>query len=83
VLVEEIGGVYEESAAPIKKLRKPVVCMIGGIFAPPGKQMGHAGAIVEGNIGTAQTELKASTDAGAYHAKTFINIPEILQSLGV
>ena len=84
VLVGEIGGVYEERAAPaIRKLSKPVICMIGGIFAPLGKRMGHAGAIVEGNIGTAQSKLKALVDAGAYPAKTFMNIPEILQSLGV
>jgi succinyl-CoA synthetase alpha subunit len=83
VMVGEIGGVYEERAAPtIKKMSKPVICMIGGIFAPPGKRMGHAGAIVEGNIGTAQSKLESLTKAGAYHAKTFMDIPEILQRLG-
>lgn len=84
VMVGEIGGVYEErAAATISKMNKPVICMIGGVFAPPGKRMGHAGAIVEGNMGTAQTKLKVLTDAGAHQAKTFMEIPEILQRLGI
>jgi len=84
VMVGEFGGVYEERAASkLKNMSKPVICMIGGLFAPPGKRMGHAGAIVEGNIGTAQSKLEALTKAGAYHAKTFMDIPEILQKLGV
>jgi succinyl-CoA synthetase alpha subunit len=84
VMVGEIGGVYEErAAATISKMSKPVICMIGGVFAPPGKRMGHAGAIVEGNMGTAQTKLKVLTDAGAHQAKTFMEIPEILQRLGI
>ena len=84
VMVGEIGGVYEERAARmLNKMSKPVICMIGGLFAPPGKRMGHAGAIVEGNIGTAQSKLEALTKAGAHHAKTFMDIPEILQRLNV
>lgn len=84
VMVGEIGGVYEERAAgKIKELTKPVICMIGGMFAPPGKRMGHAGAIVEGSIGTAQTKLEALTRAGAYPARTFMEIPEILSKLNV
>lgn len=84
VMVGEIGGVYEErAAATISKMRKPVICMIGGVFAPPGKRMGHAGAIVEGNMGTAQMKLKVLTDSGAHQAKTFMEIPEILQRLGI
>jgi len=84
VMVGEIGGVYEErAAATIRKLSKPVICMIGGIFAPPGKRMGHAGAIVEGKMGTAQSKLEALTRAGAYHAKTFMDIPEVLQKLNI
>jgi succinyl-CoA synthetase alpha subunit len=84
VMVGEIGGVYEERAAKmLHKMSKPVVCMIGGLFAPPGKRMGHAGAIVEGNIGTAQSKLEALTKAGALHARTFMDIPEILTRLGV
>ncbi len=82
VLVGEIGGVYEEMAKPtIEKMKKPVIGMVGGLFAPPGKRMGHAGAIVEGEMGTAQSKLKALEEAGAYIAKTFLNIPKILERL--
>jgi len=84
VMVGEIGGVYEERAAKtIKHLSKPVICMIGGVFAPPGKRMGHAGAIVEGVMGTAQSKLDALTKAGAHQAKTFMDIPEILTRLNI
>ena len=84
VMVGEIGGVYEERAVPfIKKMSKPVICMIGGLFAPPGKRMGHAGAIVEGVMGTAQSKIAALTGAGAYQAKTFMDIPDILTRLGI
>ncbi|MEE9555179.1 MAG: succinate--CoA ligase subunit alpha [candidate division Zixibacteria bacterium] len=84
VMVGEIGGVYEERAAKIiSKLSKPVICMIGGVFAPPGKRMGHAGAIVEGVMGTANSKLEALTKAGAHQAKTFMDIPEILEKLKV
>lgn len=84
VLVGEIGGVYEERAAEtIKKLSRPVICMIAGVFAPPGKRMGHAGAIVEGSMGTAESKLEALTSAGAYPARTFMEIPEILSKLNI
>ncbi len=84
VLTGEIGGVYEERACDtISKMKTPVIAMVGGIFAPPGKRMGHAGAIVEGRMGTAKEKLDAMADAGAHAAKTFKDIPEILQKLGV
>ncbi|MCC6962741.1 MAG: succinate--CoA ligase subunit alpha [candidate division Zixibacteria bacterium] len=84
VMAGEIGGVYEERAKDtISKMKKPVVVMIGGVFAPPGKRMGHAGAIVEGNMGTAESKLKVLESAGAHRAKTFLDIPRILKSLGV
>lgn len=84
VLAGEIGGVYEEIAAPtISQMSKPVVAIIGGVFAPAGKRMGHAGAIVEGEMGTAQSKIRALKSAGAHIAKTFKDIPEILQRLGV
>ncbi len=84
VMTGEIGGVYEERAcSAIKKMKTPVIAMIGGIFAPPGKRMGHAGAIVEGKMGTAKEKLEALADAGAHPARTFKDIPQILQKLGV
>ncbi len=84
VLVGEIGGVYEERSVPVvKAMTKPVIFMVGGVFAPPGKRMGHAGAIVEGNLGTAQSKIEALNNAGAYHARTFMDIPEILKRLGI
>jgi succinyl-CoA synthetase alpha subunit len=84
VLVGEIGGVYEEKAKEtINKMKKPVIAMVGGLFAPPGKRMGHAGAIVEGEMGTAQSKLKALEESGAHIAKTFLDIPEILKKLAI
>ncbi|MFH2034814.1 MAG: succinate--CoA ligase subunit alpha [Candidatus Zixiibacteriota bacterium] len=84
VMTGEIGGVYEERACDtITKMKTPVIAMIGGIYAPPGKRMGHAGAIVEGKMGTAQEKLDALAKAGAHPAKTFKDIPEILKKLGV
>lgn len=84
VMVGEIGGVYEERAREtISRMKTPVIVMIGGVFAPPGKRMGHAGAIVEGNMGTAESKLKVLEEAGAHRAKTFLDIPQILKKLGV
>jgi len=84
VLTGEIGGVYEERACEqISNMSTPVIAMIGGIFAPPGKRMGHAGAIVEGKMGTAKEKLDALAGAGAHPAKTFLEIPKILKKLGV
>jgi len=84
VMCGEIGGVYEERAvSTIKKIKTPVICMIGGVFAPVGKRMGHAGAIVEGSMGTARSKLRVLEEAGAYPAKTFTEIPKILKSLNV
>jgi len=84
VMVGEIGGVYEERAREtIARMKTPVIVMIGGVFAPPGKRMGHAGAIVEGSMGTAESKLKVLEEAGAHRAKTFLDIPQILKKLGV
>jgi len=84
VMCGEIGGVYEELATEtISKMKTPVLAMIGGIFAPPGKRMGHAGAIVEGKMGTAQDKLDALAEAGAHPCRTFLDIPKILKELGV
>jgi succinyl-CoA synthetase alpha subunit len=84
VMTGEIGGVYEEKAAEvIPKMKKPVLVMIGGLYAPPGKRMGHAGAIVEGRMGTAKEKLDMLAAAGAHPCKTFQEIPETLKKLGV
>ena len=84
VMTGEIGGVYEEHACDtIAKMKTPVLAMIGGVYAPPGKRMGHAGAIVEGKMGTAQEKLDALAAAGAHPCKTFEDIPKTLKKLGV
>ncbi len=66
VVVGEIGGTAEEEAAEYIKrhVTKPVVAYVAGRTAPPGKRMGHAGAIIQGNRGTAASKVKAFEDAG-------------------
>ncbi|HET7384280.1 MAG TPA: succinate--CoA ligase subunit alpha [Pseudolabrys sp.] len=65
VIVGEIGGAMEEDAANYaKKMRKPMVAFIAGAAAPPGKKMGHAGAIVTGNAGSYASKRKALEAAG-------------------
>ncbi|MFH0777512.1 MAG: succinate--CoA ligase subunit alpha [Candidatus Eisenbacteria bacterium] len=84
VLVGEIGGVYEEMVPPrMARMSKPVIAMVAGLHAPKGKRMGHAGAIIEGQMGTATEKLKALQKAGAHVARTFLDIPAILGKLGV
>ncbi len=81
VLAGEIGGVYEEVAAPfISQMKKPVVAFIAGVVAPQGKRLGHAGAIIEGEMGTAESKIKALQEAGASIAKTLSEIPELLKN---
>ena len=67
MLIGEIGGAEEERATTFiaDKMSKPVVAYIAGVTAPPGRTMGHAGAIISGSSGTAQVKIDALTAAGA------------------
>jgi succinyl-CoA synthetase alpha subunit len=80
VLIGEIGGTDEEDAALLieKHVSKPVVAFIAGQTAPPGKRMGHAGAIVSGGAGTAQEKMARFERAGVPVAKVPSEIPGLL-----
>jgi succinyl-CoA synthetase alpha subunit len=81
VMVGEIGGTAEEEAAEIIKrgYSKPVVAFIAGVYAPHGKKMGHAGAIISGNKGTAKSKIDAFRKAGVHVANSIDEIPLILK----
>ena len=81
VMIGEIGGEDEEAAAAWiqKNMKKPVVGFISGRTAPPGKRMGHAGAIISGGKGTPEAKVKALEEAGVPVANTPSEIPGLLQ----
>jgi succinyl-CoA synthetase alpha subunit len=82
VLIGEIGGTDEEDAARYIKehVTKPVAGFIAGQTAPPGKRMGHAGAIISGGAGTAAEKMAALKDAGVHVANTPSQVPSLIQS---
>jgi succinyl-CoA synthetase alpha subunit len=81
VLIGEIGGTDEEEAAEFvrSKMTKPVVAFIAGRSAPPGKRMGHAGAIIAGGKGTAKEKIRALTGAGIPVAERPSDIPSLVR----
>ncbi|AKG39040.1 MAG: succinate--CoA ligase subunit alpha [Infirmifilum sp.] len=82
VLIGEIGGNKEEKFAEFyakTENRKPVIAFIAGRSAPPGKKMGHAGAIVYGRQGTYESKVEALTRAGIMVARTLEEIPVLLK----
>jgi succinyl-CoA synthetase alpha subunit len=82
VLVGEIGGNAEEEAALfINKMTKPVIAYIAGKSAPPGKRMGHAGAIIERGKGTFEGKVKALSEAGAQVATLPFEVPDYIKKI--
>ena len=82
VMIGEIGGTDEQDAAKFvkEKMSKPVVGFIAGQTAPPGRRMGHAGAIISGSAGTAAEKIEAFEDAGIGVAKRPIDVVQLLRS---
>lgn len=80
ILIGEIGGSGEEAAAEYvaKQMTKPAVAFVAGQTAPPGRRMGHAGAIIEGGSGTAEDKIQAFQAAGVRVAVHPEGIPELL-----
>ena len=81
-LMGEIGGTDEQNAAQFVKehMKKPVVGFIAGQTAPPGRRMGHAGAIISGSAGTAAEKLQAFQDAGMGVARRPIDFVELIKA---
>ena len=86
VMIGEIGGNAEETAAEFvkSKMKKPVIGFIAGQTAPPGRRMGHAGAIISGGHGTASEKIKAMESAGIRMCKSPAEIGEtVVATIGV
>ncbi|MBF0450702.1 MAG: succinate--CoA ligase subunit alpha [Candidatus Magnetomorum sp.] len=83
VMVGEIGGNAEELASEyIKKhMTKPVIGFIAGLTAPPGRRMGHAGAIVSGNSGTAQAKIQAMKEADVHVCENLGNLGNLAKTI--
>ena len=82
LMIGEIGGTAEEEAARYieEEFKKPVTCFIAGVTAPPGRRMGHAGAIISGGQGTAQAKFEALKKAGCFIAESPAQMGEVLKN---
>ncbi len=81
VIIGEVGGAQEEKAAQFiaQQMTKPVVAYIAGLNAPEGKRMGHAGAIIQGGMGTPQSKISAFREAGVPVAEYPLEVAELVR----